>query len=264
MDSLRRWIKAHPRIKIILKLLRNSTSPFLSLGNLKGLLSYPEFISDYVCFRRMGGQASFLSIYPILSEKTEIHSIDPHYFYQAVWAMSLIAKSKATEHYDVGSQAIFVGMLTTITKVKFIDIRPLGVSLDSFSEEKGTILNLPMLDKTVMSLSCLNVAEHIGLGRYGDPIDPNGTVKAVKELERVLAPEGNLYFSLPVGKPRIEFNAHRVHSVSQVLSSFEDLRLVQFSIVTDDGVFHQDVPTEGWDNQNYACGMFWFKESITQ
>ncbi len=246
------------------KLLRNSTAPFLSLGNLKGLLNYPEFISDYVRFRRMGGKASFLSIYPILSEKTETHSIDPHYFYQAVWAMSLIVKSEATEHYDVGSQAIFVGMLTAITKVKFVDIRPLGVSLDSFSEVKGTILNLPMADKSVTSLSCLHVAEHIGLGRYGDPIDPDGTVKAVKELERVLAPDGNLYFSLPVGKPRIEFNAHRVHSVSQVLSFSENLRLVQFSIVTEVGVFHQDVPTTGWENQNYACGLFHFTKKLSK
>lgn len=50
--------------------------------------------------------------------------------------------------------------------------------------------------------------------------------------------------------------------MSQVLELFKDLNLVQFCIVTDDGKLHQDVPTTGWDNQNYACGMFLFTKLI--
>lgn len=260
MTSLRSWVKAHPRIKSLLRLPGDLSSPFLRVVDLKGLVNYPAFVVDYMRFRLLGGRASLLNLKPILHEKTELHSFDPHYFYQAVWATSLILRSGVSLHYDIASQSIFVGMLTAITRVKFIDIRPLGISLENYSEEKGTILQLPMSDDSVQSLSCLHVAEHIGLGRYGDPIDPEGTIKATKELMRVLARDGNLYFSLPVGRPRTEFNAHRVHTVSQVIQMFQALRLVQFCIVTDDGVFHRDALTTGWDNQNYACGIFWFKK----
>src|ERR1035437_9128085 len=64
--------------------------------------------------------------------------------------------------------------------------------------------------KVLVSVSCLHVAEHIGLGRYGDPIDPLGTNKALLELQRVLAPGGVLLFSMPVGRERVEFNAQRI------------------------------------------------------
>jgi hypothetical protein len=264
MGTLRDWIRQHPTIKSLLRLPGNLFTPVVNFGNLKSLLYYPDFFMDYFRFLRMGGKTSFINMHPMLLEKNSSHSIDAHYFWQAVWAMKLIAKSRVAEHYDVGSQAIYVGMLTAITKVKFIDIRPLGVSLDNYSEEKGTILNLPMEDASVLSLSCLHVAEHVGLGRYGDAIDPNGTAKAAKELVRVLTPGGCLYFSMPVGSSRIEFNAHRVHSVLQVLDLFKALNLVQFSIVTDDGKFYQNVQTTGWENQNYACGMFLFTKLIRE
>jgi len=89
-------------------------------------------------------------------------------------------------------------MLTAFTNVTFIDIRPLEAKLDRLECIKGNILSMPFEDKSLRSLSCLCVAEHIGLGRYGDSLDPMGTKKAIKELSRVLAVNGNLYFSVPV------------------------------------------------------------------
>jgi len=206
----------------------------------------------------MGGQANTIDLHPMLSEKTTFHVIDLHYFYQAVWAFKCISSTNPVLHFDIASQAIFVGMLTAITRVKFIDLRPLNVSLENYEEERGSVIQLPMENSSVDSLSCLHVAEHIGLGRYGDPLDPDGTIKTANELNRVLAEGGNLFFSVPIGRPRNEFNAHRVHDTSQVLEMFPNLDLKEFSIVTDDGVFHQGMNTKGWDHQNYACGMFWF------
>jgi len=110
----------------------------------------------------------------------------------------------------------------------------------------------------VQSISCLHVAEHVGLGRYGDPLDPQGTQKAAYELTRVLAKGGQLYFSLPIGKPRVCFNAHRIHSPGQILEYFKGLKLVGFSGVTDFGRFAENIPPTDLENANYACGMFHF------
>ena len=125
----------------------------------------------------------------------------------------------------------YVGMLTAITQVTFIDIRPLPVTLANFDSRAGSVLALPYADNSIVSLSCLHVAEHVGLGRYGDPLDPEGTKKAARELARVLALSGHLYFSLPIGQPKVCFNAHRIHSPRQILDYFAGLPLVGFAAV---------------------------------
>jgi hypothetical protein len=110
----------------------------------------------------------------------------------------------------------------------------------------------------VKSISCLHVAEHIGLGRYGDPLDPQGTKKAARELSRCLAVGGNLYFSLPIGKERLCFNAHRIHDPETIIKYFSDLKLVDFSTSGDDKVFVENTEPAKYKDQRYACGMFWF------
>ncbi|MBU1173408.1 MAG: DUF268 domain-containing protein, partial [Proteobacteria bacterium] len=167
---------------------------------------------------------------------------------------------KVTHHVDVGSSVMYIGMLSMITDVVFVDIRPLTAKLDRLDCRKGSILSLPYKSNSVQSLSCLNVAEHVGLGRYGDPLDPQGTVKSARELSRVLAINGNLYFSLPVGRPRLCFNAHRIHSPRHIIEYFHDLSLIELSGVTDDMVFERNIDITVLEESNYACGLFWFRK----
>ena len=197
-------------------------------------------------------------MYPILDERTSTTTFDTHYFYQDIWAFRKILESGTKAHVDVGSKVDYVGFLSTITQVTFIDIRPLITDLPDLESKAGSILEMPYPDGSVSSLSCLHVAEHIGLGRYGDPLDPLGTVKACRELQRVLAPGGNLYFGLPIGKPRVCFNAHRIHSTEQILEYFSGLKLVEFSFVNDKGNFMQNVEPDIARDAKYGCGLFQF------
>ena len=128
----------------------------------------------------------------------------------------------------------------------------------------GSLLRLPFADGSVESLSCLHVAEHVGLGRYDGLLDPSGTRRACAELARVLMPSGNLFFSLPVGRPRVCFNAHRVHSPLQVLGYFCGLELVEFTAVDDLGHLLTEIPPCQMNNAAYGCGLFWFRRSSGQ
>jgi hypothetical protein len=200
----------------------------------------------------------FGNTFPCLHDRTPTTGFDRHYFFQDIWAFKKILASGAQTHVDVGSRVDFVGFLSAVTKVVFIDIRPLDAQLPNLESRKGSVLDLPYEDRTVDSLSCLHVAEHIGLGRYGDPLDPLGTKKACRELSRVLAPGGNLYFSLPVGRERLCFNGHRIHSPCRILEYFTDLDIVEFSGVTDTGEYIRNIGFQEVEQAGYACGMFHF------
>jgi SAM-dependent methyltransferase len=135
--------------------------------------------------------------------------IEPIYL-QDTWAFEKIVSVRPTYHIDVGSHHKFAAFLSKVLPVTMVDLRPLSLQLDNLEFRKGSILNLPFESNSVPSVSSLCVIEHIGLGRYGDPIDPNGSEKAIQELKRIVEVKGNLYVSIPLhDENRIFFNAHR-------------------------------------------------------
>jgi len=237
--------------------------PLIRTNILSSLAKYPGYLRDLFKYSRMAGaeEIKLTNTYPCLFDKTSKSSVDSHYFYQDLWAFKKISAAKPEFHVDVGSNVNFVGFLSAITKIHFVDIRPLDVSnVRNLKNIKGSILGMPYENNSLSSISCLHVAEHIGLGRYGDPLDPLGTKKAAAELSRCLVKGGNLYFSLPVGKSRLCFNAHRIHSPQQVIEYFGDLKLVEFSGTDDNKIFTENISTDVLENSKYACGMFWFRK----
>jgi hypothetical protein len=240
--------------------IRKWLTPIITFHIRSGIKNYIRYYSDWRAYSSMPNAESLQikDAYPQLHDRTPTNPYDPHYFFQGVWATKKIKQSNIQAHVDVGSQALYVGLLTAITHVTYIDIRPMPLPLDNYESREGSILEMPYDANSIPSLSCLHVAEHIGLGRYGDPLDPEGTKKATQELTRVLAPGGNLYFSLPIGKPRVCFNAHRIHSPQQILDYFSDLQLVSFSATSDTSEFILDADPNDFANVNYSCGMFHF------
>jgi hypothetical protein len=224
---------------------------------------YINLFLDWKKYNKLGGSALISNFYPCLADKKTITPFDPQYFHQAVWAMSKIYQTKPKLHIDVGSDVKYVGMLSVICKVEFVDIRPLPVQLENLLCRQGTILNLPYPDASVSSISSMHVIEHIGLGRYGDPIDAEGTRKACAELQRVLSPNGQLYISVPIGKPRVQFNGQRVFSIEEICTFLSELSLVEMALVDNYGKFHVNVIPEyvTYDEENgldYALGCFLF------
>lgn len=221
---------------------------------------YFRYFRDWARYSRLPGAepVRIADTFPCIHDRTESTGFDRHYFYQDIWAFRKILSSGAREHVDVGSRADYVGFLAAAIPVTFIDIRPLQAEVEGLACRKGSILEMPYADRSVASLSSLHVAEHIGLGRYGDPLDPGGSRKACRELARVLAPGGNLYFSLPVGAPRLCFNGHRIHAPRTILEYFPDLDLVELSGVTDEGRFVRNIDIDTLGRSGYACGLFHF------
>jgi predicted SAM-dependent methyltransferase len=147
--------------------------------------------------------------------------------------------------------------------VTAIDIRSLESSINGLSFVQDDATELGRIESnSIDSLSTLHAAEHFGLGRYSDPIDPLACFKFMRSLQRVLAPGGRLYFSVPIGRERVEFNAHRVFAPKTILNAFSVLQLVSFSFVGDDGRFYEDIDPLAIPESNMACGLFEFTKPV--
>lgn len=199
--------------------------------------------------------------FPCGDERTSTTEFDPHYAYQGAWVMQQLGVNRPARHVDVGSLTTYISFFATLQPTEFIDIRPANMTFPGVSSRAGSVLNLPFDDQTVESVSCLHVVEHVGLGRYGDPINPSGMIEAIRELSRVLAPGGHLYLSLPTGRDVVHFNAHRVTSPTVVLEAATPLVLVDLAAILDDGSYVSDASVEILTRQRYACGLYHFRRS---
>lgn len=251
-----------PRLRQLIRVVRRLVRPLVG-APVRAPVRYTRYFRELRRFRAMGGKVHVVDLYPMLSDEGP-HPVDAHYVAQAHWATARVVATEPAQHVDVASQTEFVAMLCAYVPVTFIDLRPLALSLPGLSGELGTVTDLPFESASVESLSSLHVLEHIGLGRYGDPLDPEGTQTAARELVRVLAPGGRLYVSLPIGRPRVEFNAHRVHDVADVRELFAPLELASLSVVDDDGAVWWDVDAgDGrWRRLRYGCGLFEFRNPV--
>jgi hypothetical protein len=230
-------------------------------------LRLPLYLYQFLRFRslsRTGGRTGTVrwrDQYPCLSDATGSTPFDRHYIYHTAWAARVLAATKPQLHVDISSSLYFVTGLSAFIPVEFYDYRPASISLPGLKSGRADLCNLPFPHASVRSLSCMHVVEHIGLGRYGDPLDPRGDLKAMAELQRVVAVDGALLFVVPVGAPRTCFNAHRIYSYDQILTAFADLKLVEFALICDDaeggGLVVAPSPAV-IARQRYGCGCFWF------
>jgi SAM-dependent methyltransferase len=253
-----------PLRAVILNLV-NRASRYAILRNLFLRLF---FIRNFLRFRELSRNEQRPVLWkdrlPYLNDTTGSTDFDRHYIYHPAWAARVLARTRPSLHVDISSTLHFCSMLSAFTPVKFYDYRRADLQLSNLSSEAADLLALPFADSSIESLSCMHVVEHIGLGRYGDRLNPNGDLKAISELKRVLAREGNLLFVVPLGKPRILFNAHRIYSYEQIATCFSELELKEFALIPDDpsegGLIH-DATKEEADKQTYGCGCFWFRKS---
>ncbi len=232
----------------IKKMIRYSMIPFVFL--------------DYLKFKKLDPKPRFKvnlkDFHPQIKDRLVKTNIDTHYIYHTSWAARKVKEINPKKHVDISSSLYFCGIVSTFIPIDFYDYRPADLKLSNLTSRQADLFKLQFNDNSIESLSCMHTVEHIGLGRYGDKIDPNGDLQAISELKRVLAKGASLLFVVPVGQAKIEFDAHRIYSYEQISEYFKDLTLKEFSLITDNGDFIENATINQACDQKYGCGCFWF------
>lgn len=233
-------------------------------------LQYIEFQKEFNSLNELGAKTTkrfhldWEDRYAILNEKTITTSFERHYMYHTAWAARKLQQIRPTVHKDFSSSLFFNAISSAFVPIEFYDYRPAELILNNFKTNQADLTKLNFENNSVKSLSCMHVVEHIGLGRYGDELDYDGDLIAIKELARVLAVDGDLLFVVPVGgKAKIMFNAHRIYEPNQIINVFqnEGLTLKEFTMIpeeAEDGALVENPSQKLIDKQEYACGCFWF------
>ncbi len=233
-----------------------------------GLKSIPPYISDYSTLKKqLKGRTDFpvRGYYPALFDRyAESGHLVKHYFQQDLFVAQRIFQNPPVRHVDIGSRIDgFVAHVATFRPIEIFDIRPLNQPISNVSFRQADLMNLPPdLVHYTDSISALHAIEHFGLGRYGDPIDVDGHLKALDTIYQILKPGGRFYFSTPIGPQGIVYNAHRVFDLSYLIRLFEkDYHIDALSYIDDNEQFVQNADWRSDAVQTnfgctYGCGIF--------
>ena len=229
-----------------------------------------RFYEELNRFRRLGGFCGEFprgKLFPCVDDLSDSAGVAVgDYFNQDLFVAQRIYANNPDRHIDIGSRIDgFVAHVATFREIEVLDIRPLVSFVGNIKFRQCDFMGgipeefLGAYD----SVSSLHAIEHFGLGRYGDRLDPDGWRKGIENLGRLLKSGGRLYFSVPIGPMRVEFNAHRVFSVQFLRDYFSQMYYIaSFSYVDDNGLMHSNVSLA--DNPGlkdhfgckYGCGVF--------
>ena len=174
-------------------ILVSSQFQFNPIEIIRSLAASPKFISDYIKFK-LKTKNWKLKVYPVLLDKKQQSANLGEYFWQDLFVAKKIIAHNPIRHIDVGSRIDgFISHLACVRKVEVFDIRPLTSEIHNVEFTQWDITDPnPTLNGSADCVSCLHTLEHIGLGRYGDKLDPDGWKIGLKSLVDLVAPGGGV------------------------------------------------------------------------
>lgn len=102
-----------------------------------------------------------------------------------------------------------LAFLNKVNSVTLVEYRAITTDFPNFKTMTVTEFeNDNTIYDSAISISSI---EHTGLGRYGDPIDPDGDLKALSQHKDRIKPSGLCFLAVPIGNDRVEGNLHRVY-----------------------------------------------------
>ncbi len=229
------------------------------------LRALPRYMRDLRRFRME--YSDDLRLLPCLHDLyEESGETKNEYFWQDLYIAQMIFAANPERHVDVGSRVDgFIAHVASFRQIEVFDVRPIQASIPGVTFRQADLMGtVKVIDNYCDSLSCLHALEHFGLGRYGDAIDVKGHEKALANMARLLKEKGVFYLSVPIGRPSVQFNAHRIFDAQEVirLASSHSLRLSSLTTIRYGGAIEvltaDQLDLSKLRNEKYALGVFVF------
>ncbi len=128
----------------------------------------------------------------------------------------------------------------------------------NFTFVQGSLEHMPFDNDFFDIVTAVSTIEHVGLGRYGDPISPDGDKKAVEEIKRIVKPGGKAIVTIPCGKDTICYSRDgvplgRVYSSSSLVELLSGFKILEMSyIVKKKGIWLPASMSEAERGVRYA------------
>jgi len=238
---------------------------------IKAVFALPIYFRNYFTFRkRYSGR---IKAVPCLHDRYEEGGqTHGEYFWQDLIVARAINEAKPVKHVDIGSRVDgFVAHIASFRDIEVFDVRSTSVVIPGVVFRQADLMELESLPITSSSaycdsLSCLHTIEHFGLGRYGDPINPEGYKIGIKNMAQLLKNDGTLYLSTPIGKERVEFDANWIFDPKSIINCAKDsnlelkrLMVIKSSKVSEVNLFSEQVLDLA--KSDYQLGIFFFKKN---
>jgi SAM-dependent methyltransferase len=239
--------------------------PLKTIRSLRGL---PRYLRDLSRFRK--ASRGRLELVPCLHDWSEEGgTTKSEYFWQDLLVARRVFEAKPEKHLDIGSRVDgFVAHVASFREIEVFDIRPITTQIPGVVFRQADLMSrtVTAAEEEFDSLSCLHALEHFGLGRYGDPIDPNGFRQGIANMARLLKPNGTFYLSVPIGVERVEFNANRVFDPRTIVevAGAQSLRVTRLTVLSEDGVVQSALSDASQlaelASRRYSLGLFEFRK----
>jgi len=219
-----------------------------------------KFQQDKKKFIDLGGKIDETRL-ALLDFNSEAGVAKGHYFNQDLLVANFIFTDNPERHIDIGSRIDgFVAHVAAFRSIEVMDIRKLSPTKHTNIKfiQKDIMTEENQLSEVCDSISCLHALEHFGLGRYNDPLDPNGHLKGFNNMVKMLKRGGKLYISFPIGERKLTFNQRRVFSPGEVITWEQNLKLTRFDFVDNNGDLNLMSEIKEAENLKYGCGIYTF------
>lgn len=236
---------------------------------IRSLRGIPIFILDWWKFRKT--YRGPLLWTPCLHDRYEEGGTSKsEYFWQDLLVARWIFEAAPELHVDIGSRVDgFVAHVASFREIEVLDVRPITTEIPGIVFRQADLMDSATLPSAALrggcdSLSCLHALEHFGLGRYGDPINPQGYQLGIANMAKLLRPEGTFYLSTPIGQERVEFNANRVFDPRTIINCAKKsgLKLTKFTVITPthgaQETPFEDAALSDLATRSYQLGLFTF------
>lgn len=258
-------------LKCLSILAQFGLDPLQFLEALRGL---PVYCRDWVAFRK--GYSGLMKCMPCLHDRfQEGGATKSEYFWQDLLVAQAIHAAKPAKHVDIGSRVDgFVTHVASFRELEVFDVRPITTPVPGVVFRQADLMNPNTLSTVAElgggycdSLSCLHAIEHFGLGRYGDPIDPNGYQRGISNMAQLLLLGGTFYLSTPIGQERVEFNANWIFDPSSIVhcAAAAGMTLQKLIVITaDNGAMDSPIDEASLKAlalPHYQLGLFIFTKT---